>query len=79
MERGRTYLRDGLEQGTAHTLFVRQADFGHEERAGRKDEVGSEHAHDRRGEAESPVRRVRVDDGEEQVGDACQEGAYHYI
>ena len=54
---------------------MRQADARDEQGAGREDEVGAEDGHDGRGEAEGPVGRGGVDEGEEEVGGACEERA----
>ncbi len=46
-----------------------------EQRAGREREVRAEHDETRRGEAECPIRRARVDHREQKVSAARQERA----
>ena len=71
----RTHLGHSLEQRARHALLVRARDLCDEERAGGKHEVGAEDGEDGGGEAEGPVRRVGVDQREEDVGEGGEERA----
>ena len=71
----RPELCERLEERAADALLVRETALRDEERACREHKIGAEHAEDRRGEAEGPVRRVGVDERKEQRGYGGDEGA----
>lgn len=78
-EREEPHLGERLEERTADGLLVALAHLRDEKRAGREHKVRAEHGDDRRREAERPVRRVRVDQREQQPRDARQHRPDHYI
>jgi hypothetical protein len=62
-----TYLRHRAEESSSDTLLVRRRRFGNEKCASREDKVTPHGRSDRSDKAVGPVRRRRVDDGEEET------------